>query len=251
MNIRRVEEHRKTTRSQQKIKARAENFATALRKPSALATLFLVGALGHLLPTRPFFLAITPVFLLVLGVCVLAPLTRERTVLSWLTVVTLATFTLEAIGVATGAIFGSYVYGATLGPKLLGVPVIIALNWAVVIAGSVGLASQFLRKALSHHLHQHAFLTRTLIALTAAGITVLFDMLLEPVAIANGYWIWDGTIPLQNYVAWFVIGLAAALFAPRTLLESAQSKPLRPASHYVLAMAAFLAMLLIGYSILP
>ena len=35
----------------------------------------------------------------------------------------------EWIGVHTGYLFGSYDYGTVLGPKLLGVPLIIGINW--------------------------------------------------------------------------------------------------------------------------
>jgi putative membrane protein len=44
--------------------------------------------------------------------------------------------------------------------------------------------------------------------LTALG-AVLFDVVLEPVAMALDYWQWRGdAVPLQNYLAWFVIAFA-------------------------------------------
>src|SRR3954465_11758851 len=42
---------------------------------------------------------------------------------------TLGGFAVEAVGVATGFPFGTYDYSGELGPKLLGVPLIIPLAW--------------------------------------------------------------------------------------------------------------------------
>ena len=50
-----------------------------------------------------------------------------------------------------------------------------------------------------------------IISFSTGAITVLFDYIMEPVAIRYDYWSWQGgAIPLQNYIAWFII---ATLFA--------------------------------------
>ena len=39
---------------------------------------------------------------------------------------------------------------------------------------------------------------------------VLFDLVMEPTAIALNYWNWTlGEIPLYNYISWFLIGFLA------------------------------------------
>ena len=36
---------------------------------------------------------------------------------------------------------------------------------------------------------------------------MVFDIFMEPAAMKLGYWNWtSGSVPVQNYVAWFVIG---------------------------------------------
>ena len=37
----------------------------------------------------------------------------------------------------------------------------------------------------------------------------VFDWLMEPVAVKLGYWVWqgDGSIPMLNYICWFLISL--------------------------------------------
>jgi len=40
-----------------------------------------------------------------------------------------------------------------------------------------------------------------------ATLAVIFDWLMEPVAIKLGFWKWQGDIPVYNYVCWFFISL--------------------------------------------
>ena len=45
------------------------------------------------------------------------------------------------------------------------------------------------------------------IILTAL-LMVVFDFVMEPAAVKLRYWTWqDGIIPLQNYIAWFLVSL--------------------------------------------
>ena len=42
-----------------------------------------------------------------------------------------------------------------------------------------------------------------------ATLAVFFDWLMEPVAVKLGYWAWngDGSIPMFNYLCWFIVSL--------------------------------------------
>lgn len=174
-----------------------------------LAVFFAVGVIGHLLPdTRPLMLGLTPLALLLTAGVVAIPLVEERrgAVALWAGAAFLFGFALEAVGVATGLVFGAYSYGSVLGPKLLGVPLVIGLNWPLVILGAVAFAARFLRNPLA--------------AAAAAGVfTAGFDWVLEPFAVSAGYWTWRaGEIPLQNYIAWFLIAaLLAWIFTSKKL----------------------------------
>ena len=68
--------------------------------------------------------------------------------------------------------------------------------------------------------HQDMFTERRLwlvVPLVTAGIAVVFDLFLDPIAVQAGYWVWfvEGTvyygIPLLNYVGWFVLMFLAPL----------------------------------------
>lgn len=167
-----------------------------------LYIIFSVGIAGHLLQvTQKLMLLLTPITLLISGTVVLlfSLSDKKNKLLLWVTFTYLITFTLEAIGVATGAIFGNYKYGETLGLSLLNVPIIIGFNWVLVILGSI---------AISNLISKNALLRSVITALLAVG----FDFILEPIAIKLDYWQWENNIiPLRNYAAWYVIAFFSSL----------------------------------------
>ncbi|MCS6990965.1 MAG: carotenoid biosynthesis protein [Chitinophagales bacterium] len=103
------------------------------------------------------------------------------------------TWIIEWVGVRTGVIFGVYRYGEHLGIKLAGVPLLIGVNWLMLIY-CCGMVVEALKI-------QPPWRT-----LSGAALMVAMDLLLEPVATELGWWYWQtGHPPLQNYVAWFYI----------------------------------------------
>ena len=176
---------------------------------AGLGAFFAVGVAGHLSPgSRPLMLALTPFALLVTAGIVAVPLVSERRagVAAWAGATFAVGFAMEVAGVATGLVFGRYSYGSVLGPKLLGVPLVIGLNWPLVILGAVSLTARLVRSPLAA-------------ALLAGALTAGFDWVLEPFAVSAGYWTWQGgSIPARNYIAWFAISsLLALAFAGRKL----------------------------------
>ncbi|WP_157682004.1 carotenoid biosynthesis protein [Mucilaginibacter mallensis] len=100
----------------------------------------------------------------------------------------------EWIGVHKSWLFGNYGYGTTLGLQFYDIPLIIGVNWFLLIY-SAGVLMQQLR-------------IRSVFArvITAAFTLVLVDLLIEPVAIKLDYWHWtDNIIPLSNYAGWFLL----------------------------------------------
>jgi putative membrane protein len=168
---------------------------------SAVPFFYAVGLAGHLFQiTRPMMLTLTPYFLLIFGLIPLVPLIRESGwgVILWSASTLVITFFLEALGTHSGWVFGPYTYGPTLGIKLLNVPVVIALNWLIVIVAALTL-TRSIRNPL-------------LVSLVVGAAAALFDFVMEPVAISLDYWFWHTSkIPLQNYLAWFTIAFLAAL----------------------------------------
>lgn len=169
--------------------------------PYFLIIVFAVGIAGHMIDsTLGLMLKLTPYTLLITGIVVLVALYLEEDSAINLLVAVAYVFTmiLEVVGENTGYIFGNYTYGETLGFKLIDVPLIIGLNWVLVILGIYFyIDSKFKRKSF--------------VPPITALIAVAFDFILEPVATKLDYWSWQlDIIPLQNYIAWFIIAYLLA-----------------------------------------
>lgn len=115
------------------------------------------------------------------------------------------TFSIEAIGVATGFPFGPYEYTSVLGVAGLGVPLAIACAWVGVIVNIVLVAE-----------HRYKWVRAML-----TGLWVLaFDLVLDPVAYARDFWRWQQEggffgVPATNFASWFVIAFVVSLAFPR------------------------------------
>ena len=202
-----------------------------------LTVLLGVGVAGHLLPaTLPLMRRLTPGFTLLTSLMVLAPALAMdgRRFAGWVAGTYAFTFLAEAVGVATGAVFGEYEYGPTLGLAWRGVPLLIAFNWVVVVHGACCAAGRALPQGLVRW-------RRPAIALLAGGIATAFNFIMEPVAIRLDYWHWaGGAIPFQNYAAWFVLAAATATFHPRSVRGAYElGTGGRLSSAYLLLQAGF------------
>ena len=122
---------------------------------------------------------------------------------------------IEIIGVRTGLIFGSYTYGPTLGPKVLHTPLMIGINWLMLVYSSLVISSKNIEK-------------RYFRVLLAAVMMVVYDFALEPAAIYLDMWDWGGAVPFRNYLAWFAISFVLAWFADRFGLVNRQNKIAAP-----------------------
>ena len=104
-------------------------------------------------------------------------------------------FFVEVLGVYSGLLFGEYHYGKTLGFQFLGVPLIIGVNWVLLVVSSFAVSSYFVSNSI-------------LTVVLSSVIMVLLDLMIEPVAIRLDFWHWQAeVIPLQNYLMWFFVAL--------------------------------------------
>ncbi len=163
-----------------------------------LVVFYLVGVAGMAFPgTRPLFTALIP-FALLLSMGILLtyqPRLNDRKTLALFFLIFLAGFLVEMVGVNTGKIFGGYHYGAGLGLKVNGTPLMIGINWLMLTLAFAD---------LTQRTGVRGWLT---IPVASVGM-VLYDLVLEQVAPYFDMWNWEGgSIPLQNYMAWFLIAL--------------------------------------------
>ena len=155
---------------------------------------YLVGIAGFIIrPLRQLFQQMTPVGM-VMATVLLMYFHEPKNLKSWLvfTGIVVICFFAELIGVNTHLLFGNYQYGIALGLKLWNTPLVIGLNWLVLI---------YCISALIKAIRDQWYFP-----LVGASAMVAFDWLMEPVATATGMWNWaDGNIPTKNYMDWFLI----------------------------------------------
>jgi putative membrane protein len=171
-----------------------------------------VGLAGMLLPfSRELFKIITPLNLFFAALFLFwRRLPAGRVIFTGL-FIAVASFFIEAIGTNTGKIFGVYSYGMTLGPSLLGTPLIIGLNWFLLIY-CTNVISRLLWGRLTKGVSAgpEGLPASLFVIITGSLLMVVYDLLLEPAAMSLDMWSWEcGVIPFRNYGGWFVF---SALF---------------------------------------
>jgi putative membrane protein len=163
-----------------------------------LAFFYASGIVAHIVPQlRVIAFSMTDLFLFGINAFLLKDIfdkNNGKRLLFWIIPVYLFTFSMEAVGVATGKIFGSYHYGSNMHLKVLGVPLVIAFNWLVL---ALAINSLSLR----------VFSNKWLLSIFSGVLIACYDYFIEPVAINLDYWKWESNVvPVQNYVAWCIIG---------------------------------------------
>ena len=148
----------------------------------------------------------------------------------------------EAVGVATGLPFGRYEYAGTLGPAVLGVPLVIPLAWVMMAwpAYLVGARLGRIRAAR--------------VAVAAAALAS-WDLFLDPQMVDAGHWRWADpspalpgvpAVPLTNYAGWALVAVVLMALLDRTVHSRPSTADTVPYALYlwtyassVLALAAF------------
>ena len=105
-------------------------------------TFHLSGLLGILYGDSKWFISATPLNLIIsLVLLLLNSSDSNKTIMIAGIAFIIGMFT-EILGVNYGLIFGTYFYGEALGPKLLGVPILIGYNWAMVLIITASIAQK-------------------------------------------------------------------------------------------------------------
>lgn len=175
---------------------------------AVLVIFYAVGASGILSRHSEVFVRLSFANLVLTAALLLANAERfDRSAASAFLLCAIVGFSVEALGVETGVIFGEYHYTNRMGPSLFGVPVVIGLNWAVLIHAVHGWLGK-------------RFGSRTLMAALGATVMTALDAVMEPVALRLRFWVWQGdSVPLRNYLAWwsvsFVLLLVSDALSPR------------------------------------
>nr|WP_262917713.1 carotenoid biosynthesis protein [Cognataquiflexum rubidum] len=164
-----------------------------------ISAFYVFGIIGLSIPmVRPYFQMMTPFTLILsLGILLLFHSGWNKPFGIFAVSVAILGFGSEVLGIHTGFPFGSYVYGKTLGLQLFEVPLVIGVNWLLLVY-------------LTGNLFSTKIKNDWLAATLSAMVMVAIDFLIEPVAVNLDYWSWEGNvIPLSNYLGW--LGVAFIL----------------------------------------
>ncbi len=186
------------------------------------------GAMGMLFWRRDWFLMLTPFNLLVMFFLLIWTLPeKNRKIYALFAGAFSIGVITEMIGVKTGFLFGQYEYGNVLGFKLNGVPILIGINWFIIVYASGMLALQ-VRKLFNPPCgatEQRTFSKwfGNSVIIDGAVIATFFDVIMEPAAVRLGFWSWqNGTIPLMNYLSWFLVSVVILFLFRQTALKNHQ-----------------------------
>jgi putative membrane protein len=120
-------------------------------------------------------------------------------------------FLAEAVGVATAVPFGHYTYAQTLGPRLLGVPLVIPLAWTMMAYPALLVGQRCAESSVGR------------IGLGAVALAS-WDVFLDPQMVEAGHWRFGpdngatlNGIPLVNTAGWLLV--AALLMVLLNLLR--------------------------------
>lgn len=172
-----------------------------------LILVYISGSIGFVV-NPAFFSPFTPYTLLLTCFVFLihSPLEDKKFIVAFFSIA-FCGFIIEIIGVKTGLIFGKYAYGNALGYKLFNVPLIISINWAMLICSGIIVVSRIF--------------TNKIIVLVAAAILVTgIDLLIEQVAPKLDFWQFEGRLPgLQNYLSWIGVAFFSSYFFYPTIIK--------------------------------
>lgn len=188
-----------------------------------LSIIYVVGIIGLNSPLQDTFRLLTPLNLVVTALILFYYHSDwSRSFIYFCMLVYTGGYFIELIGTSTGNIFGQYYYGNTLGLQLLGVPLIIGLNWLILVyCIGVYLAPMKIPILLK--------------IIGGSLMMVLIDVFIEPVAMAYDFWQWElGVVPLLNYIGWFFT--SSVFFTVFYIMDFKKENKIAPFVYYIQLM---------------
>ena len=205
------------------------------RLPLSFVIFYFVGLGLYIIPaTRQLFLIITPYTLVLIAIAMFYHYEEWNLNTSIvLFSIFVASIGVEICGVASGKLFGVYSYGTSLGYKIANVPVIIGLNWIILVYGSAAVVS--------------ALTTSNILKIVGgSALMVVYDFVLEKAAPLMNMWKFEkGYPPFQNYIVWFVMAIIFH-FAVNVFRLNTNNKPARA----VFIIQFFFFLIIVTYSLI-
>ena len=153
----------------------------------------LSGILGIIYGNSDWFVSVTPINLSISFILLMLNTDLKLRVILFILLCFSLGMLAEILGVSYGLIFGNYEYGDVMGYKVLDVPVIIGINWCILI-----LITGTMSNLLFNNYWSKVF--------CGTFLMLFMDILIEPIAPILGFWNFEGGIAtFQNYLGWFFV----------------------------------------------
>ncbi len=194
-----------------------------------ITAFYVAGLVGMLIPElRPLFQWLTPFHLLSnMAILLLFHNEWSKKFIAFMLFAFIVGFGSEVMGVHTGFPFGNYKYGPVLGIQLCEVPLMIGVNWLLLVYVTGTVAARISSKAI-------------IAAIIGAALMVFVDLFIEPVAGTLDFWTWENNvIPTSNFLGWFGVAFIIHLVYQR--LTRLQDNPV--ALHLLLNLTLFFLIL--------
>jgi bisanhydrobacterioruberin hydratase len=190
-----------------------------------IAVLFhIIGLVGILFYDAALFASLTPMNLLLsAGLLIYTQKEKNSHFFLFITVCYMVGYIVEYLGVNHQLLFGEYRYLPAMGWQLQNVPLVIGVNWFIIMYCCGVIIQHFLNfmwnKLKDEDQPRRSNVGFFAIIIDGALLATFFDWIMEPIAVKLGYWQWlgDGSIPLFNYACWF--GISALLMLLFRLLS--------------------------------
>lgn len=194
---------------------------------------YLVGIIGFSINyTHMLFTYLSPI-ILILTLCLLFYYDRkatDRKRIIFFSFVFISSYIIEMIGVNTGLLFGKYQYHHGLGIKLFETPILIGINWILMIY----ITSSIFTKL------KYGFISQIIIP---SSLMLIYDIIMERAAPKMEMWSWaDNIIPIQNFIMW---GLLAFVFHSIKYLLKIEIKNKMALPIYIAQIILFIFIILI------
>ena len=151
------------------------------------------GIIGILYGNSDWFISATPLNLSINFILLLLNCNGHKLFFPMVIIGFLTGMITEILGVQFGWIFGDYQYLDALGYKVLGVPVLIGVNWALLSVITGAIAQQFYENIIMR-------------IIIGVALMLFLDLLIEPIAPMLDFWVFEGgEAPLQNYIGWAAV----------------------------------------------
>lgn len=192
---------------------RAHRFTIAFVFPTVGAILLIASAEGIV----PDVLAFHPVLLLLGIVVIRSPILAgilpvlNRRVLAILGVLVGYTYAIEYIGVQTGIPYGDFEYGIGIGPMIGEIPLLLPLLFVPLAINA------YLIVRLTVTTDRIGPIASIPVLGSAVAMLIAIDFVLDPGAVALGFWVFDGNgtyygVPWTNYAGWVLSATVAIVF---------------------------------------